>query len=136
MPHEHRLKVRYGETDQMGVVHHANHLLYLEEARTEYLARLGCSYGELEATGIGLPVRHVDLRYRGPAFYEDELTVWCAVVSIRAASITFAVRIARANGDPVAEGSIELACVALADRRPRPLPEGLRETRTPERGPG
>ena len=53
MPFEHRVKVRYGETDQMGVVHHANHLLYLEEARTEYLASLGYPYPEVERSGIG-----------------------------------------------------------------------------------
>ena len=75
MAYLHRLKVRYGETDQMGVVHHANHLAYLEEARTEYMASLGVPYGAIEKAGVGLPVRRVDLRYRAPAFYEDDLVV-------------------------------------------------------------
>ena len=62
--HEHRLRVRYAETDQMGVVHHRIHLVYLEEARTEYMERLGCPYAGIEAAGVGLPVRRVDLSAR------------------------------------------------------------------------
>ncbi len=128
MPYLHRLKVRYGETDQMGVVHHANHLAYLEEARTEYMASLGVPYGEVEASGVALPVRHVELRYRAPAFYEDELDVEVVVERIRAASIQFGYRITRASDDHLLlEGVVELACVNLADRTPRMLPPNLRD---------
>ena len=124
---EHRLRVRYGETDQMGVVHHANHLLYLEEARTAYLGHLGCSYRALEAGGVGLPVRRVELRYRAPAYYEDELAVAVRVARVGAATVTFAYAIRRPSDDrEIADGSVELACVSLADRRPRPLPDELR----------
>jgi acyl-CoA thioester hydrolase len=69
--YEHLLRVRYGETDQMGVVHHANYLLYMEEARTAFMASVGCSYGGLERDGIGLPVRRTEVRYRASARYED-----------------------------------------------------------------
>lgn len=133
MAYEHRLKVRYGETDQMGVVHHANYLLYLEEARTEYLARLGCPYGGIEERGIGLPVRRVDLRYRAPARYGDELVVRVSVAGVRAASVTFAYELTQggAHGEergPLAMGTVELACVELSgERRPRVLPDDLRE---------
>src|SRR5580765_3234482 len=70
--HEHRLRVRYAETDQMGVVHHANYLLYLEESRTRMMAELGCSYAELEQSGWALPVRRTELRFRAPAYYDEE----------------------------------------------------------------
>jgi len=128
MAFEHRLKVRYAETDQMGVVHHANYLLYLEEARTEYMEHLGCPYPAVEARGIGLPVRRVELRHRAPAFYGEELAVTVRVERLRAASVTFAYEVRRsADGAPLADGSVELACVALdGGRRPRSLPDDLR----------
>jgi acyl-CoA thioester hydrolase len=127
-PHALRLRVRYGETDQMGVVHHANYLAYFEEGRTRMMADLGCPYGDLERAGIGLPVRRVELRYRAPAFYEDELVVETRVTGLRAASVSFGYAIRRvADGELLATGQSELACVTLGeDRRVVPLPEGLR----------
>lgn len=128
-PHEHRLRVRYGETDQMGVVHHANYLLYMEEARTRFLESVGASYAELERRGIGLPVRRTELRFHSGARYDEELTVLTRVGRLRAASVTFEYEIRRgARGELVAGGWIELACVGLdsAERKPRPLPDDLR----------
>lgn len=126
MAHQHRLRVRYGETDQMGVVHHANYLLYLEEARTAYMAGFGCPYGELERRGIGLPVRRCELRYRAPARYEDELVVHTRITALRGASFTFSYRLER-DGELLAEAEVELACIDLRaePRRPRLLPEDL-----------
>lgn len=130
IPHEHRLRVRYAETDQMGVAHHAGYLIYMEEARTRMMADRGCSYAEMERRGIGLPVRKADVRYRRSAFYEEELIVRTRVAGTRAASITFTYELSRAaDGELIATGSTELACVRLDDenRRPIPLPEELRE---------
>jgi len=127
-PHEHRLRVRYAETDQMGVVHHANYLLYLEESRTRLMAERGCSYAELERRGIGLPVRRCELRFRAPALYEEELVVRTTVGRTRAASVTFESEVVRASdGQRIAEGMIELACIDLANRArgPIPLPRDL-----------
>ena len=127
-PYEHRLTVRYAETDQMGVVHHASYVVYLEEARTRMMAARGCSYGELEKSGIGLPIRKVDVRYRASAFYEDELVIRTQVTRLRAASITFGYEIVRASDEAhIATASTELACVRLdGDRKPVPLPDELR----------
>ena len=128
-PHELRIQVRYGETDQMGVVHHANYLAYLEEGRTRMMAELGCSYADLERGGIGLPVRRVELRYRNPAHYEEELVVRTRVVGMRAASVTFEYEIVRpADGVMIASAMTELACIDLHGR-PRKvlaLPDDLR----------
>lgn len=127
MPYHHQLKVRYVETDQMGVVHHASHLSYLEEARTEYMSSLGMPYGSVEAAGIGLPVRRVELRYRAPAFYEDELQVSVAIAGLRAASIRFEYSIRRpSDGATLLDGMVELACVDLESREPVMLPKQLR----------
>lgn len=124
-PYEHRLRVRYAETDQMGVVHHANYLLYFEEARTRLMDELGCSYASLEREGIGMPVRRTELRYWSGAVYDEELVVLTTVGRMRAASVTFHYEILRLpSRERVATGSIELACVHLnADRRPTALPD-------------
>lgn len=137
VPHVLRLRVRYGETDQMGVVHHANYALYVEESRTTLMRELGCSYADLERRGIGLPVRKLEARYRTPALYEDELTVATSVAKLGAASIAFQSEIARpADGARIASVLVELACIDLRDRSrgPIPIPDELRRILTGERG--
>jgi len=133
-PHELRLVVRYGETDQMGVVHHANYLAYFEEGRTRMMADLGCSYAGLERRGIGLPVRKVDLRYRSPAHYEEELIVRTRVAKLRAASVSFEYEIRRvSDGELLVTGNTELACISLGERERGvvPLPEDLQRLLEP-----
>jgi acyl-CoA thioester hydrolase len=114
----HEVRVRYGETDQMGRVHHANYLLYMEEARTAMMRALGASYAQLERDGIGLPVRKADLRYRNAALYEELLVVETRIERVGPASVTFAYRIVRPETDGrdtlVATGSTELACISMA----------------------
>ena len=117
----------------MGVVHHSNYLAYMEEARTALLASLGCPYGELEKTGIALPVRKLDLRYWAPAHYEDEIAVWVSVVRVGTASVVFGYEILHAaDGHRLTTGKIELACIDLRDeaRRPCPLPDTVRRALT------
>ena len=70
-----RIRVRYKETDNMGVVHHSNYVNYYEVARTEMMRGRGLSYKEMEARGVMLPVREVQLNYLAPAYYDDLLTV-------------------------------------------------------------
>jgi acyl-CoA thioester hydrolase len=70
-----RVRVRYAETDQMGVVYHANYLVWFEIGRCELLRTIGSSYRELESAGIMLPVIEVHCEYKSPARYDDELEV-------------------------------------------------------------
>lgn len=70
-----RLRVRYAETDQMGVVYHANYFVWFEVGRVELLRTLGHSYRDLEAAGLNLPVIKAECHYRRPARYDDELEV-------------------------------------------------------------
>lgn len=126
---EHSLQVRYGETDQMGVVYHANYLVYFEEGRTRRMESLGLPYAELERRGFGLVVRKATLRFRSPARYAEQLTVRTRIERVRGASVSFEYQIVRpSDGVLLAEGSTELACVDLnQDARPVcMLPEGLR----------
>jgi acyl-CoA thioester hydrolase len=127
--HELTLRVRYAETDQMGVVHHANYLIYLEESRTRLMAERGCSYAELERSGWALPVRRTELRYRAPAYYDDEIVVRTWVQRVRGASLTFASEVLRtSDGVLLASGEVELACVdtRAGARKPALLPDRLR----------
>ena len=136
-PHEHRLRVRYAETDQMGVAHHASYLVYVEEARTRMMEELGCSYALLEREGIGLPVRRLEMRYRSPLRYDEEIVVRTRVGALRSASVRFEYELVRAaDGSPVATGWTELACIALdtRERGVRPLPEGTRALLEAARG--
>jgi acyl-CoA thioester hydrolase len=130
----HRLRVRYGETDQMGVVHHANYVLYAEEARTELMRHHGSSYAQMEKDGYALPVRSMQLRFRSPAHYEDELEIHTHVATLRGASVTFHSEMYRAGDRThLATVEVELACISLlrTPRRPVALPEALRANLEP-----
>ncbi len=70
-----RVRVRYAETDKMGVVYHSNYFVWFEVARTDLLRRAGWSYKEMEADGFALPVIEARCEYRQPARYDDELDV-------------------------------------------------------------
>jgi acyl-CoA thioester hydrolase len=126
--HEHRLRVRYAETDQMGRAHHASYVVYLEEGRTRMMADLGLSYADVERRGFGLVVRAVGLRYHAASVYEDELIVRTWVHELRGASVDLAYEVVKAaDGVRVASGNTQLACVDLRADPPavRPLPEDL-----------
>jgi acyl-CoA thioester hydrolase len=125
----HRLRARYGETDQMGRVHHANYVLWMEEARTRMMADLGCAYGELEKRGFGLVVRAVDLRYRAACLFDDEVAIRTWVAELGPASVRIAYSIERGS-ELICTGSTQLACVDLRSEPPavKPLPEDVLAT--------
>ncbi len=77
----HQLRVRYQETDQMGVVYHANYLNWLEITRTEWIRELGIPYSQLEKEGLLLPVTEVKLKYMYPARYDDRIEVHLQIVN-------------------------------------------------------
>ncbi len=83
------LRVRYAETDQMGVVHHANYLLYCEVGRTDFLRSLGTSYADLEKEGVRLPVAEVTIRYHAPARYDDHIRVETTLSDVKSRTVTF-----------------------------------------------
>jgi len=70
-----QIRVRYAETDRMGLLHHANYLVYFEQARTELLRDLGATYRDMEDQGYLLVLTRVEVRYRKPAHYDEVLTV-------------------------------------------------------------
>lgn len=89
-----KIRVIYGDTDQMRVVYHGNYLRYLERARVEFMRMHGVVYAQLESQGIGLPVVDLALSYRAPARYDDQLTVFVGLERVSWARVHFSYRIA------------------------------------------
>jgi acyl-CoA thioester hydrolase len=103
---EARIRVRYAETDQMGVVYHANHFIWFEVGRVELLRQLGFSYRDMEASdGCFIAVVDARCRYKAPAHYDDEIIVRTHIKNIRNSLIHFGYELLRANdGLLLAEG--------------------------------
>jgi acyl-CoA thioester hydrolase len=123
-------RVRYAETDQMGVVYHANYLIWCEIGRTELIRRRGSSYAELEREGVLLAVSEANLRFHASARYDDLVRVECWVEEVRSRAVTFGYLISRIEGEVLTRlVSATTALVALgADTRPRKLPPELIES--------
>jgi acyl-CoA thioester hydrolase len=96
--HVSELRVRYAETDQMGVVYHANYLAWCEVGRTELIRACGVSYREMEAAGVGLAVSDASLRFHAPARYDDVVRIETTLTEVRSRSVTFEYLITR-GGD-------------------------------------
>ena len=107
-----RIRVRFYETDLMGIVHHGSYVSYLEVARVEWLRRRGVAYVSWAERGLHLAVVDLTLKYRAPARFDDELDVEVVLGEQRAASIRFDYRLSRvSDGLLLAEGATRLACV-------------------------
>jgi acyl-CoA thioester hydrolase len=118
------IRVRYAETDRMGLLHHANYLVYFEQGRTELLRSCGLSYRDLEDQGYLLVLTKLEVRYRWPARYDDLVTLRTTVVKTTAVRIDH--RYEMFCGDRLlAEGTSTLACVDRTGR-PQALPDNLR----------
>ena len=120
------VRVRYGETDQMGVVYHPNYFLYFETGRTELMRSSGVAYSELEKSGVFLVVTEASCRYRAAARYDQELQVVTRIDEVRKATIRFSYRVLGPGGTLLVEGSTELASVD-ASKNPVRLPKEVAE---------
>jgi len=109
---EARLRVIYGDTDQMGVVYYANYFRYFEFARSEYFRGLHRSYRDLELEGSFLPVVEATCHYRAPARYDDLLVIRAELKQLRRASLTFAYELHREGEEKLlCEGHTVHACI-------------------------
>ena len=102
---ETRLRVRYAETDQMGVVYHANHLIWFEVGRVELMRQMGFSYRNMEREdGRFIAVAEATCRYRAPVHYDEEVIVRTRLKTVRDSVIIFGYELTRADGKLLAEG--------------------------------
>ncbi|MCX7552207.1 acyl-CoA thioesterase [Xanthomarina sp. F2636L] len=117
------IRVRYGETDQMGVVHHGNYALYLEMGRTEWLRKKGISYKEMEDNGIMLPVVSMSLNYKKSALYDDIVKVKTQLKKEPSVRIEFEYEITNEVGEILVLASTVLAFIDMKTKRPIKCPD-------------
>jgi acyl-CoA thioester hydrolase len=109
---EARVRVRYAETDQMGVVYHSNYLIWFEVGRVEFIRQMGLDYKRMEEEGLAIAVVDVHVRYRVPARYDDELVIETRLLASRGAVVKFGYRILRVvDGVLLCEGETMHVCV-------------------------
>jgi len=112
------IRVRYAETDQMGIAHHSNYLVWCEAARTDYMRDLGVGYRDLEESGLLLPVVDARLRYRAVARYDDRLQVRCWVREVATRRVIFGYAVNRiADGQLLATAQTSLMALGANHER-------------------
>jgi acyl-CoA thioester hydrolase len=119
------IRVRYAETDQMGVAYYANYLIWFEVGRSEFCRRRGFCYADLETLGYRLVVTEVHCQYRSAARYDEEIIVRTRLNGINKRIITFGYQMLRKNRDKeevIAEGETRHLCIDLSGK-PKSLPK-------------
>lgn len=122
------LRVRYGETDQMGVVYHGNYATYCEVARVEFFREMGLPYKELEDKGVMLPVVELNLKYVKPAYYDEVLHIKTFLTEIpRSVRLHFDYEIYNEKNELLTTGHSVLAFIDMKTRRPIRCPQYMIE---------
>ncbi|HLP65854.1 thioesterase family protein [Flavobacterium sp.] len=121
--HEIKVRVRYSETDQMGVVYHGNYAQYFEMGRVEWLRNMGISYKWMEDNGIMLPVVSLTMNYKKPARYDDLLTIKTKMLKLSSVKIEFDYEITNENNELLTTGYSVLVFVDMKTGRPTAPPK-------------
>ena len=116
-------RVRYGETDQMGVVYHGNYAQYFEMGRTGWLREMGFSYREMEVSGIMLPVIKLSINYKKSARYDDLIKVKTTLVKLPSATIEFVYEIVNEKDEILTTGNSVLVFIDADRNRPTKCPK-------------
>ena len=125
-PHVSEFRVRYSETDQMGVVYHAEYLVWCEVGRTDFIRALGLPYSELERQGTALAVAEANIRYHAPARYDDLVRVETRLVDVRSRAITFDYLIRNADTGERLASARTLLVSLNPDGKPVPIRADVR----------
>ena len=118
-----QFRVRYGETDQMGVVYHGNYAQYFEMGRTEWLRKMGFSYKEMEESGVMLPVISLSINYKKSACYDDLIKVKTKLVKKPTAKIEFDYEILNEKDEILTTGNSVLVFMDIHKNRPTRCPD-------------
>ena len=127
------VRVRYAETDQMGIVYHSHYVVWFEIGRTEFCRAAGLPYRQLEESGLRIPVTGLQLKYRRPARYDDDLTVRTTLAELSARGLTFAYDVLDRAGLRMADGTTR-HIFADPQGKPRRAPEAVVRTLEAFRG--
>lgn len=130
------LRVRFAETDAMGIVHHASYLLYFEVGRVELTRQAGAGYADLEAGGHSLAISQIEIRYVAPAHFDQMLTVRTQVEDLRSRSITLSYEILDADtGRLLVSGTTRQVCLdqkGVVRRIPQPWLDAVQSFTAPQ----
>lgn len=121
----HQFRVRFCETDLMGIVHHGSYLVYFEAGRVEWLRRRGVTYADWASRGVHLPVVEAHVQYRAPARFDDLLSIRTTLSDLRTVSMKFTYEIVRGE-TTIAEGWTRLGCID-AEHKLHRISEEMRE---------
>ncbi len=121
-------RIRYGETDQMGVVYHGNYAQFLEMGRVEWLRSMGISYKKMEESGIMLPVISLQVNYKKPAVYDNLITVRTKLHKIPTVKIEFDFEIKNEVEELLADAKVVLAFMDIERKKPIRCPQYLLDT--------
>lgn len=125
------IRVRYGETDQMGFVYYGNYPLYFEVARVEALRQIGLTYKEMEDSGIGMPVAHMSINYKRPAKYDDLITIKTEIRELPSSKIQFHHQVHNQEGTLLNEAQLVLVFINMETQRPTRCPKKFVDGLTP-----
>jgi acyl-CoA thioester hydrolase len=120
------VRVRYADTDQMGITYHANYLVWFEVGRTDWLRHHGWTYRDMEREGFRLPVIEVSCRYLTPARYDDELEVHTRAALVTPVRVRFDYEVRLAGGGPTAATGHTVHAVLGASGKPCRVPDRVR----------
>ena len=121
--YETKIRVRYKDTDQMGIMHHSNYIVMYEMARTEWLREMGLTYAEIERRGIMSPIIEVQSRYLYPAFYDEMLTIKVFIEEMPSARFIIGSEVYNEQGKLINTGRVTLGFMHADTRRPCRTPE-------------
>ena len=116
--HHTKIRVRYGETDQMGYCYYGNYAQYFEVGRVEALRTIGMSYKDMENEGVMLPVSEFNVKYIRPAYYDDELTITTKIAELRGPRIYFEYEVQNKKNEIIASASTLLVFVSKTNMKP------------------
>jgi len=125
--HSAKIRVRYGETDQMGYVYYGNYAEYYEVARVEMLRSLGMDYASMEKAGVMMPVLELNCKYIKPALYDQEITIKTTVAELPGVRIHFKYELFNEAKELINIGSTTLVFVDMVKNKPCHPPENFME---------
>lgn len=118
-----KLRVRYGETDQMGYVYHGNYASFFEMGRIDWLRKLGISYKDMENNGVMLPVYKLNTKFLKPAYYDDELFIKTRIKEMPGVRISFNYKIYNQMDELITTGETDLVFINKKTNKPMRCPK-------------
>lgn len=129
--HQLKIRTRYAETDQMGIVNNGHYLFYYEEGRNALIRDLGISYKEIEARGTMMPLIDAQIRYLKPAFFDEELTLTTSIKEKPLSKIVFHYEITNEKLEIINQGTTTLVFVDSKSFKPKRIPDFLADVFKP-----